>query len=133
MAIWTFYNGKNDKDEEILEIRAFVDDDTYDPDSGYYTHIYVDINIGYLCRFVADSITKPTFDLDKFIFSIEEITDLDNDGQPSMVYNIKNCETNYEMAREIYKTELYPLINGIADKFSEEFGLTMVRTMVDFE
>lgn len=126
MAIWNIYFENETQKRELIEIRSCVSDDDYDPDSGYYTHIHVDVNIGNLCRFVADASKKDGFDLEEFVSDLDRLTDYDNNGYSGKIDDIKNYQMRYEMASELYDKMILPLLSGAISTFSTKWGLSFV-------
>ena len=126
MAIWNIYFENETQKRELIEIRSCVSDDDYDPDSGYYTHIHVDVNIGNLCRFVAEASKKGDFDLEGFVSDLDRLTDYDNDGNSGIIDDIKNYQMRYEMASELYDKMILPLLSSAISSFSQRYGLSYI-------
>ena len=126
MAIWNIYFENETQKRELIEIRSCVSDDDYDPDSGYYTHIHVDVNIGNLCRFVAEASKKEDFDLEGFVSDLDRLTDYDNDGNSGIIDDIKNYQMRYEMASELYDKMILPLLSSAISSFSQRYGLSYI-------
>ena len=126
MAIWNIYFENETQKRELIEIRSCVSDDDYDPDRGYYTHIHVDVNIGNLCRFVAEASKKEDFDLEGFVSDLDRLTDYDNDGNSGIIDDIKNYQMRYEMASELYDKMILPLLSSAISSFSQRYGLSYI-------
>lgn len=108
----------------MFEINTCVSDDPYDADSGYYTHIRVDTNIGNICRFVSRLIEKRGLDLEEFISDVDKIEDYDNDDYGGKIGEIENYEMNYEMALTLYEKEIIPLLSTSIASFSQKWNLS---------
>lgn len=124
MAIWNIYFQNGEQRNELFEINVCVADDLYDADSGYYTHIRVDTNMGNICRFVSRFIEKSGLDLEEFISDIGKIADYDNNDYAGTIGEIKNYEMNYEMALTLYEKEIIPLLSTSIASFSQKWNLS---------
>lgn len=126
MAIWNIYFQNGEQRNELFEINTCVADDLYDADSGYYTHIRVDTNLGNICRFVSRFIEKSGLDLEEFISDIGKIVDYDNNDYAGTIGEIKNYEMNYEMALTLYEKEIIPLLSTSIASFSQKWNLSYI-------
>lgn len=124
MAIWNIYFQNGEQRNELFEINACVADDLYDADSGYYTHIRVDTNLGNICRFVSKFIENGGLDLEEFISDIGKIADYDNNDYAGTIGEIKNYEMNYDMALTLYEKEIIPLLSTSIASFSQKWNLS---------
>ena len=124
METWIIYFQNGEQKNGLFEINTYVGDDMHDPDSGYYTHIHIDVDLGNICRFVEKSTKMTGFDLEAFIIAMNKLTEYNNLGFPSTIDGIKNCEMRYEMAKTLYKNEIFPLISAEISSFSQKWGLS---------
>lgn len=124
MAAWNIYFQKGEQRNELFEISAYVADDMYDADSGYFTHIRVDINLGNICRFVSRLIEKCGLDLEEFISDMDKIEEYDNNDYGGTIGEIKNYEMDYDMAQSLYEKEIIPLLSTSISSFSQKWGLS---------
>lgn len=124
MAIWKIFFESGEQKNELFEINAYVGDNLYDADSGYYTHIRVDTNMGNICRFVSKFIENRGLDLEEFISDMDKIVDYDNDDYGGAIGEIKNYEMNYEMALTLYEKEIIPLLSTSISSFSQKWNLS---------